>query len=340
MRSLLLLALVTASAPARAGDWKLFLDEDGVKGYSRKIAGSDLLEVRSTIVVNAPIEVVGAVLRDVEGLKRPGTSCMEARFIEKKDRNHYTLYVAYDFPWPLSNRDSVVRVENRYVVDKGRVIADLRGVRDRRVPPRKGFVRITKLRSQFVVEYISRHKTGVVYTSRVDPGGSIPDFLINRANKSGLKDNALDLRRAVKKPEYIRAAASSPDAALVKKVTGDPQQMKTIIENRLREFIKDRALVQTLVADRGVYGSLTRGAGKVGEILLHGWGSRRSKVQAVKVLLRRLLWGHSRDGKAIERLVNDRRLIFRILFAGGGNDEVQAFIARHGASGATKEKGR
>ena len=55
---------------------------------------------------------------------------------------------------------------------------------------RAGRVRITKMTSQFMVEYISRKKTGVVYTSRADPGGSLPTFLVNHGSKDSLKDNA------------------------------------------------------------------------------------------------------------------------------------------------------
>ena len=44
----------------------------------------------------------------------------------------------------------------------------MRAVEDSRVPRRKKHVRITDLGSQFVVEYISRHKTGVIYTSRAE----------------------------------------------------------------------------------------------------------------------------------------------------------------------------
>jgi hypothetical protein len=136
------------------------------------------------------------------------------------------------------------------------------------------------------------------------------------------------MRRATRKDEYLRAAASSPDAALVKKVTGDPRQMTRIIENRLGELISDRALIGTLVADRRVLSSLVKGSGTVGATILHGWGSGESKARAVRALLRELLAGQTRDRAAIERFISDRRLIRRILYHRGGDDEVRAFIQR------------
>ena len=117
----LLLLLSLAGGEAHAGGWTQFLDKNGVRGYTRTVPGSNLVDVRSTIVVPAKIEIVGAVLRDVEGLKRSGSSCIEVRIIEKRDRNHYTFYVAYDFPWPVSDRDAVVKVTTRYDLNKARV---------------------------------------------------------------------------------------------------------------------------------------------------------------------------------------------------------------------------
>ena len=109
--------------------------------------------------------------------------------------------------------------------------------------------------------------------------------------------------------------------------------MRRILANRLGEFIKDRELIARLVADRRVYRAMTSGAGKVGEILLHGWGSPHSKRLALTVLLRHLLSGRVRDRAAVERFVTDRGLLRRILAGRGGDARVAAFLARHGNKG-------
>ncbi len=324
---LLLAALLLLARPALAGEWEQFLDEDGVKGYARAVPGSKLIEVRSTIMVPARIEVVGAVLRDIEGMARPGQSCTAARYVEKLDRNRYSFYVAYDFPWPASSRDAVIRVVTRYDLERGRVISDLRAIEDARVPRRKGHVRITDLSSQFVIEYLSRHKTGVIYTSRADPAGHLPSFLVNRGAKKSLKQNALDLRRAVTKPEYLKAAASSPDAALIERSLRDPARMAKIVANRLGELIRDRPLIARMVGERRVVEALCGEKGNVGELLLEGWGSRASRRRAVELLLRQLLAPRARDRAALDRFVSDPARLERILAGPGADAEVAAFLA-------------
>src|SRR5512138_468950 len=221
MRRCAALLSLLAAAQASAGEWKQFLDEDGVSGYARAVAGSRVLEVRSVVVVDARIEVVGAVLRDVEGLARPGSSCYAARVLARPDRDHYTFYVAYRLPGPFDDRVAEVSVANRYDLQLGRVTADLHAVATPTVPLPPDAVRITEFDAQFVVEYLSREKTGVVYTSRIDPAGNIPAFLADRGARDGLLENARVLRAAVRKPEYLSAAAASPDAALAERLVGD-----------------------------------------------------------------------------------------------------------------------
>lgn len=281
----LLLALL--AAPAAAGEWAQFVDEDGVAGYVRAVEGSRVLEVRSVVVVDARIEVVGAVLRDVTGLKRPGSSCTEARILRMPDRDHYTFYVAYAVPFPFHDRDVVVSAANRYDLEHGRVVASLRAVTDPAAPAVADRVRIEEFEAQFVVEYLTRERTGVVYTSRVDPGGNIPAFLANRVARASLLDNAQTLRRAVRKPAYLEAAAASPDAALAASLLADPAAVRRVVANRLRELTADGAVVERLAADPAIVASFLDGDGQAGVTLLLGWGSAESKRAALAVLLRR-----------------------------------------------------
>jgi len=321
-------AAQTPAPGGGAGEWEQVLSEAGVRGYARQRAGTDLLEFRSTAVIPASIDVVGVVLRDVEGLKRSSKSCLEARILSQKDRNDYTFYVAYGMPIPFTNRDVVIHATTTYDVMKGRAICELRALPVSQAPPRDGFVRITDLRAQFIIEYLGPAQTGIVYTSRVDPGGHIPDFLINYTSKHSIYSSVIDLRRASQDPKHSQAAQISPDHELVAQITHDPAQMKTIVQNRLGEYIPERELTRLLAEDPGVFQALVNGEGSIGEILLHGWGSRESQRMAVSALLRRLLATRIQDPARLQKMVEDPLLLDRILAGRGGAAAVRALLQR------------
>lgn len=327
MRCWVLLLVTQLAFPASAEEWEQFLDEDDISGYSRSIPGSRVRELRSVVVVDAPIEVVGAVLRDIEGLKRPGSSCYEARLLERPDRDHYTFYAAYSIPGPFSDRVAVVNVANRNDLERGRVISDLRAVVHPSIELPGDAVVVTDLVAQFVVEILSRTKTGVVNTSRFDPAGSIPAFLANRAARGSLLENAQILRQATRKPEYVSAAATSPDGALVDRLVADRDAMARILANRLADLMGDPRLAARLATEPTILEPFVHGDGRIGSLLLQGWGSAESKRRAIRLLLRQLLAAHSTDGAAVDRFLANPTLYDRILSGQGGDDDVAAFVA-------------
>jgi hypothetical protein len=196
--------------------------------------------------------------------------------------------VAYRLPGPFDDRVAVVSASNRYDLELGRVTADLHAVAKPAITLPPDAVQITEFEAQFVIEYLSREKTGVVYTSRIDPAGNIPAFLADRGARDGLLENARDLRRAVRRAEYMQAAAASPDAALAERLVGDRAVVSRVLANRLREVIDDPALVARLASDPGVLESFASGDGRVGAVLLLGWGSAESRREAVGLLLSQL----------------------------------------------------
>jgi hypothetical protein len=322
--ALLLLLLGSSTA---AGEWTQVLDEDGVSGYAREVPGSRVLEFRSVVVVDARIEVVGAVLRDVEGLRREGSSCTEARVLSRDDRDHYTFLVAYALPWPFQDRVAAVRVSNAYDLDHGRVIADLRAVGAPSVHAPEASVWIRDFEARFVVEYLSRERTGVVFTSRVDPAGNIPAFLANRAARSSLLDDARALREAVRKPKHLAAGAASPDAELAERLVHDPAAVHRIVANRLGELFPEQALVTRIAAEPRIRESFLRGDGAASAVLLRGWGSPESRREAVRLLLREYLRARSADAAAVDRFVLRRELLDDVLAGRGGEAAVAGFLA-------------
>jgi hypothetical protein len=97
-----------ASSALAQSEWKLMRNEDGIKAYARSIPGSKLLELKAITVIDAKMEVVGEVLRDVPSNPEWMANCSEARIVHLISRKEMIVHTTMDFPAPVSDRDLVV----------------------------------------------------------------------------------------------------------------------------------------------------------------------------------------------------------------------------------------
>ena len=55
---------------AAEGDWVFVEESQGVTIHSHKVAGHAELEFRGSLIINQPVEVIGAVLADIPSFTR------------------------------------------------------------------------------------------------------------------------------------------------------------------------------------------------------------------------------------------------------------------------------
>ena len=170
--------LLALEAAAEEDDWALAKREDGVEVYTRDVEGSASREFRASAVVPAPLAAVVAWWRDPSTYTRWINRCAEARRIEV-DTGANANYLKFDFPFPASDRDVVVRAQ-KVEESANRVVFEGRNV-DGLVPEVSGVVRIVMLRSRWEFRARGDAATEVVYRQHMDAGGRLPAFILKRA---------------------------------------------------------------------------------------------------------------------------------------------------------------
>jgi hypothetical protein len=296
-----------------ADEWVSVLDKKNIKAYARTIEGSKLLEFRATTVVYAPIEIIGEILRDIEAYPQRDKYCKEVRLLKRFNRNHLIVYALMDYPAPITDRDLIMEYETQYDFSKGRTITNGKALKKRLVPLKDNCIRITDYKSQYILEYIGKETTGMIYTGRADPEGYIPKFIVNFLSKYAIYNNTKSLVKMTKEKRYINKAKLSEDKSIIDKIINDQHLMRSIIQARLKEYIKDAGFLELIMRDEEMFEMLKNGTGKVGEIILHGWGSHQSKKEAVAVLLRYYMMKFGPPPQMIEAAVNDENLLESIL---------------------------
>jgi hypothetical protein len=308
---------------ANASEWQPEIKKNGIDAYSRVIDGTDILEIRAITVVDARMEVIAEVLRDIPANVEWRPKCVECRLLERYNRNSMTTYTRIDLPWPVSDRDVVIKADTSINLNTGRVVVSLGSVNHYKAPQPNGNVRITEFYSQYYLEYINREQTGIIFTTRVNPAGRIPTFLVNMFNKRFAYEEMLGLTKMVKKQKYVVAGRISEDKKTIENLLQNKENVQRIFRARLDSFIKDKYFVDLLANDKKVIQIFGQGSGEIEKLILYGMGLRESKKKAIKRLLKVHLQNNTDySPELIDTISNDEFLVTSIL---DGQKEFETF---------------
>ncbi len=159
--------------------WELKRNEQGIRVYTRPVAGSPLLEFRGETIVNVPVEKATAFYERENELTEWFHRSKESKLIKKISDTESLLYLAADLPWPFFDRDGIYRRVKSVDPATGAVIYELHSAPDI-YPPQKNRVRILYLNAEWRFTPLPDNRTQVNYRTHTAPGGYIPPLLLNR----------------------------------------------------------------------------------------------------------------------------------------------------------------
>lgn len=172
---LILGLIITSFGFSQNGDWELEKDEDGIKVYTREIEGEDIREFKAVATINAPRKTIAQIILNISDYKNWYPDITDSEIIKKIGPGEYYVYSALDLPWPASDRDGVskMKVEKKEKYTKIS-ISSVNGVKGEqsgyvRIPTSYGFWKLTPKGSG----------TKVHFQYFANPGGSLPDWIIN-----------------------------------------------------------------------------------------------------------------------------------------------------------------
>ena len=164
-------------------NWEHLLSDGGFEVYGQKIPGSDIFASKVVGNLNAPIQNILTVLRDVENSHIWIPGMIEKTTIKNiSDIEAYT-YSADHLPWPFTDRDMVLH--NKLVLDyeKKLLCVETKSVELPNHPLKDGLIRANLRYSNLGTRPVDEHKTYVEMVLFIDPMGHIPDWLVNMLQK-------------------------------------------------------------------------------------------------------------------------------------------------------------
>jgi len=201
------LALAWALAlPARA-DWTVVANEQQVEVSQQPVEGRGMPMFRGIGDVEGTPDEIRAVLEDVGTHTQWMPDCAESRLVRAEDEQ-LTMYRRSAAPWPVSDRDVVVRSRTEVIQPGVEIHAFFTSVDDPEVPARGGTVRMPHLVGHWKVRAIDAGRSRVEYQVDADPGGTLPGWLAASASRDNPIRTIVGLRNRI-----AQARAQRPQPA-------------------------------------------------------------------------------------------------------------------------------
>lgn len=164
-----------ATVPAHA---KLALNKNNIKVWTYQDQAKQALSYKAETTLNVPIERAVALILDVENTSKWAPNVTSAQLLSAPSaQGDFSLYMILDFPFPLQDRDVVV---------KGSVHKDSQGIiriQNRAVSQGKAvdakYIRITQYKGDWDFQKLDANSVKVTTSGFADPAGAIPASVAN-----------------------------------------------------------------------------------------------------------------------------------------------------------------
>ncbi|MCG8610255.1 MAG: START domain-containing protein, partial [Pseudomonadales bacterium] len=179
----LIIALLFSATAAHAElttdhpGWKLALEKDGVEIYTRPYENSDIEAFKAVALLNAPLNNIMAVMANPNSCTEWVHGCTVSYGFDEASFNSRYAYSVNDLPWPVRDRDYVLKLTTWTSKESGHIMLEMHAVPDRK-PIADDYQRVTVANT--VYEFIPEgDKTRVIWLQHTEPAGVLPGWLVN-----------------------------------------------------------------------------------------------------------------------------------------------------------------
>jgi hypothetical protein len=162
-----------------SADWKLESDENGIQTYTKYLEGMSLRAFKVVTTVDAPLPQTLMFLNDSTQFDRWINMIASAKILKQTDPNGISYnHMVTQVPWPIKNRDVVVKASIDYDSAKGQVNIKSVAAPDF-IPVDPDLVRIRESVAAWKINKLNDGTLRLELTSHAEPGGNIPKWLAN-----------------------------------------------------------------------------------------------------------------------------------------------------------------
>lgn len=164
---------------------KLKKDDDGIKIYTCEESDSKFKSLRvETSLKGISFNELKSLLLEAENYTSWQYNMIESKELESINDHEIIVRSVIHAPWPVTNREMITHVNVAVEQSQHELTMAIKSI-PYEYPLEKGLVRVPFSEATWHVKEESDNQLTVQYFLRIDPGGSIPSWLVNMAMAEG-----------------------------------------------------------------------------------------------------------------------------------------------------------
>jgi len=159
-------------------DWHLVKQKNGIEVFTAPGGHDGLKLIKVIAEMNGSLQKVKEVFTNIPIQAEWVYATRKSYLVKKMDENRMLYYNETGLPWPASNRDVVIHM----VMKEDPPLKSLQIRQEAEpgtLPVRKGLVRVQHLSGHWTFTETGNNKLKAIYFLDVDPGGSLPAWVVN-----------------------------------------------------------------------------------------------------------------------------------------------------------------
>lgn len=172
---------------------------EGIKVYTCKTEHGQFKTLKAEFLVkNTSIAELKTFLMRVENYPTWQYNMIHSEVIQKISDNEISYISEIDAPWPIEDRETVINFKISPETTSHQMLIDMKTFQSGR-PVKEGFLRVPFMHGRWNVRSIDNNSLQVEYILQIDPGGSIPAWLVNLAMAEGPYVSFRNLKKQLEK---------------------------------------------------------------------------------------------------------------------------------------------
>lgn len=167
---------------------------EGIEVYTCKMEDSKINSIQSSFTVSASFSRLSEALIDWNNFPKWQYKIVKTEMLKKISNNEFIYRAELQTPWPVSNRDLILHVKMASTSNPNEYHFSAIGKPDF-IPPREGFVRVPVSEAHWYIKVEGASKIHIKHSILIDPGGSIPAWLMNLSLAEGPYETFKNLRK-------------------------------------------------------------------------------------------------------------------------------------------------